>query len=170
MEMKDIPGYEGLYSINENGEVFSHYHKYRSNVGNSIRILKPGLSEGYPIVVLFKDKKGMSRKIHRLMAITYYPTDNQLLEINHKDGDRTNCKLSNLELCTRSHNIQHSYSVLKRVPVSGAQTPRSKMVLDTEMGIYYDSVSFAANAKGIKRSYLKNTIRLKGICRGMIYA
>lgn len=168
--MKDIPGYEGLYSINENGEVFSHYHKYRNNVGQSIRKLKPGVSEGYPVVNLYKNTKARSRKVHRLMAITFLNHTDPNLQINHINGDRMDCRLLNLELCTASQNIAHSYKVLNRQPISGSRTPRSKLVLDTQTGIYYDSVRFAAQAKGINRAYLKNAIRLKGIYRGLIYA
>lgn len=94
--MKDIPNYEGLYSITEDGQVWSYRKK---------RFLKPydnGI--GYQTVSLFKDKIGKQLLVHRLVAITYIPNPNNYPEVNHKDEKKWHNEVSNLEWCDHIYN------------------------------------------------------------------
>lgn len=94
-----IKGYGSRYAINEDGDVFSSY---------CMRILKPAIaSHGYPMVALWRPeaKKGQSRTIHSLVAETFIGPPPEGMEVRHKDGCRTNPKLSNLEYGTHSDNI-----------------------------------------------------------------
>lgn len=100
-ELKPIPEYEGLYSITEDGDVFGH--KYN-------RFLKPALNRrGYRRVDLYKNGKGRTSKIHRLVSITYIPNTENKREVNHIDGNKLNNHISNLEWCTRSENLKHAF-------------------------------------------------------------
>lgn len=103
-EFIPIQGYDGYYSINREGEVMSNHYG---------TILKHRLGTGYPRVVLYKPglrPKGLH--IHRLLAQHFIPNPLGLPQVNHKDGDRGNFKLDNLEWCTAAANIQHAYSTL----------------------------------------------------------
>ena len=70
---------------------------------------------GYPAVTLRDDKKarGVTCHIHRLLAITFIPTndkgDIKDLQVNHKDGNKINYHLSNLEWVTAQENCDHAY-------------------------------------------------------------
>ena len=68
------------------------------------RIMKPGLRAGYPSVSLYKSGKAKNFTIHRLVASAFIPNPNNLPCINHKDEDKTNCVVDNLEWCTFSYN------------------------------------------------------------------
>ena len=98
-----IPNYEGLYSINEKGSVFSHI---------SGKILKQHANHrGYLSVDLYKDGKMKKVVIHRLVALTYIPNPNNLPEIDHIDTDKQNNNVGNLRWCTRKENCNNPLSL-----------------------------------------------------------
>lgn len=98
---KDIKGYEGLYKISNTGLVSSlHYRK-----SNKEQILKCGSDkDGYLQVNLCKNGKHKNHKIHRLVAIHFIENPNNLPQINHKDENKTNNNVDNLEWCTNKYN------------------------------------------------------------------
>ena len=97
--MKDIKGYEGLYGITSCGKVWS----YRSK-----KFLKPiVIKNGYLQVNLHKDKECSHYYIHRLVSEAYIPNSENLPEINHKDENKTNNCLQNLEWCDHKYNINY---------------------------------------------------------------
>jgi hypothetical protein len=61
------------------------------------------------MVILSKNHKQRCCLIHRLVAETFIPNPNNLLEVNHKDGNKQNNDVTNLEWCTRLENIRHIY-------------------------------------------------------------
>lgn len=99
--MKPIPGYEKYYAATRDGKIFS----YRCN-----RFLKPAKTkDGYLQVSLVGDnKKQYSFKVHKLVALTYLDNPNDYTEINHKDFDRLNNSLNNIEWCNHYDNIKYS--------------------------------------------------------------
>lgn len=104
-EFVPIRDYETLYSINRQGDVMSHYYGI---------ILKHGEAAGYPKVTLYKLglKRPKTHHIHRLLAEAFIPNPDGLPQVNHKDGDRANFSLDNLEWCTNADNIRHAYREL----------------------------------------------------------
>ena len=97
--MKDITGYEGRYAITSCGKVWSY---------KSEKFLKPRPQKnGYFCVSLGKDGAFKNYLIHRLVAMTYLPIDYDLLEVNHKDEDKSNNALPNLEWCTHKANCNY---------------------------------------------------------------
>lgn len=99
--IKDFPNYK----ISNYGRVFS---KYKNG------LLKQSKDAyGYSQVNLNRH----SKKVHRLVAETFIPNPDNLPEINHKDEDKNNNKLSNLEWCTSTYNMNYG-NVLKRSALS----------------------------------------------------
>lgn len=101
--MKDVKNYEGLYAVTSCGKVWSYYSK---------KFLKPGATNnGYLQVILYKDGKMKHYKIHRLVAEAYIPNPENLPEINHKDENKTNNCLQNLEWCDHKYNINYGTKI-----------------------------------------------------------
>ena len=98
---KDIPGYEGVYQVSNTGKVRSL--NYRGT--GKTKILKQSTSKhGYKKVVLYKNKKGKTYLVHRLIAQTFIPNPNNWPQVNHKDENKTNNVAWNLEWCTSKYN------------------------------------------------------------------
>ena len=70
-------------------------------------ILKGGIDKGYPFVCLSVGKNQITKRVHRLVAEAFLPNPNELPEINHKDGNKQNNTIFNLEWCSRADNVKH---------------------------------------------------------------
>lgn len=105
-EWKDISGYEGKYMISNLGRVKSLPNRDR----NSIMILSPyenGIE--YKMVDLIKDGHQKHARVHRLVAKAFIDNPEDKPYINHKDGNRRNNIISNLEWCTQKENVRHAH-------------------------------------------------------------
>lgn len=106
---KDIRGYEGLYQISNFGRVKSLERLAKSNNNNYRRVKENFLKKhedknGYIKVSLNKNNKSKQYAIHRLVAKAFIPNPNNLPQINHKDENKQNNNLENLEWCTAKYN------------------------------------------------------------------
>ena len=103
IEWRDIKGYEGFYQVSNNGFV-------RSNIRQKTRggILRYSICHGYKRVILCKNGivKGVS--IHRLVAEAFLSNQHGYDIINHKDENKQNNTVDNLEWCKQSYNVQYS--------------------------------------------------------------
>jgi len=156
--MKTIRGFDS-YLIREDGYIYSNYTK------KLLALVKQ--NTGYLSVTLYKNKKGYVKPVHRLVAIAFIQNDNNYKCVNHKDGNRHNNNVSNLEWCTHSYNSLHSFRELGRViwnkgitsqnlsdSKKGSKNPAAKEVINIYSGFVYETISLAANDKNLS----KNTI------------
>ena len=105
-------------------EAFKTIHEYPdylvSDLGNILsvkgdRLLKPyKCSNGYLQVKLTSNGCTKGELVHRLVAKAFIPNPNNLAQINHKDEDRTNNRVENLEWCDQSYNMNYGTGNLKR--------------------------------------------------------
>jgi hypothetical protein len=98
MNYKDIEGYEGAYSVCDDGRVWS--------VKSQKFLKQTKQNKGYLYVSLCKDGVPMKRTVHRLVASAFI-TGSGI--VNHKDGNKENNNLSNLEVVNYSENNKHAY-------------------------------------------------------------
>lgn len=105
---KDIKEYEGLYIIDENGNI-----KNKDGYQKKINVAK----NGYCIVDLYKNNIRHTYTVHRLVAQAFLDNPYNLDVVNHKDGDKTNNCVSNLEWCDYSYNLKHAFNNNLRKPV-----------------------------------------------------
>lgn len=105
---KDIKDYEGLYKISTLGDVYSVNRK---------KLIYQSMDRyGYKQCLLYKNNKHKTKKIHRMVAEAFIPNTYNKPQINHKDGNRTNNRIDNLEWCNNSENQLHSYRCNGRIP------------------------------------------------------
>jgi hypothetical protein len=99
---KPVPGFEGLYEVSTEGAVRSLPGKKTHSKGRTLRLTAN--SYGYLVVGLRKDGKAKQFTVHRLVAMTFIPNPLELPQVNHKDEDKTNNHVENLEWCDAKYN------------------------------------------------------------------
>lgn len=118
---KDIKDYEGLYQVSNFGNV--RKLRFINNICNkekTFNITKYKQNRGYLKVILYKDGKYKNKLVHRLVAEAFLDNPNNYNDINHKDGNKENNNINNLEYCTKSYNMKHAFkNNLWKSPNSG---------------------------------------------------
>jgi hypothetical protein len=100
MKQINIEGFEG-YFVTEDGKVFSSKRGYWKEIAQSVQ-------RKYWAVKLWVSGKCKHIHVHRLLAITFIDNPENKPFVNHKDGDKLNCCVSNLEWVTRQENVDHA--------------------------------------------------------------
>lgn len=125
---KQIKGFENLYEISSDGEVHTlgNFPKLRNKVTGP---LKPGNNKGYRTVVLTDlNGKRHTKIVHRLVAETFLDNPLNLRCVNHKDEDKTNNCVHNLEWCTDQYNKEYSNKKIFRFKSSTGEIVETKNV------------------------------------------
>ena len=117
-EWKDIEGYNGDYQVSTFGRV-------KSFKKGKTMILKPQLRVDYLGVAISIDGKQKQRRVHVLVAQAFIPNPDNKPEVNHDDGHKFNCHVSNLYWATSSENMQHA--VRTGLKKSGVENPTAKI-------------------------------------------
>ena len=154
---KDIAGYEGLYSVSYLGEIQSHI---------TGKLLKHcNHSCGYKTVCLTKNKTKKTFYVHRIVATAFVKNKDNLQQVNHKDEDKRNNAVSNLEWCTAKYNTNHGTGPRRRVVNTDYKAMGNKLSkilssgrvkqfsLDGKFLNEYESASRASIAVSGKRNY-----------------
>lgn len=96
---KDIDGYDGKYQVSNWGKVKN------TETGN---VLTPYLNKkGYEKVDLYHGRTRRKFRVNRLVAMTFIPNVDNLPQVNHKDGNKLNNSVTNLEWTDNSGNMKH---------------------------------------------------------------
>ena len=135
-EWRNVKDYEGLYKVSNLGRVYS----VRRGT-----VMKQTLhSTGYRVVSLHKDMKTVVCYVHRLVANAFLPKEEGYYEINHKDEDKSNNAVDNLEWCTRVYNLNYGTAKYRKV----INNKKRRAVRCVETGKEYISVNSASRATG----------------------
>ena len=109
--MREHPYWKGYY-LTETGEVWSKIRRGKYPViqyDKPARLLSLKTDRNGYLSVIIGGRNGCRCRVHRLMLETYVPVSDSSLMCNHKDGDRSNNNLDNLEWVTNSENQLHRY-------------------------------------------------------------
>lgn len=101
---KDIPGYEGLYQASNLGNIKSlNYNNTKKE-----KLLKTKYDKrGYLAIELRNKGKRYYTRVHRLVAMAFIPNPNNYPQVNHKDENKENNNVDNLEWCTNDYNAHY---------------------------------------------------------------
>lgn len=154
---KPIKDFEGIYEITDKGEVVT--------LRRNSYVKKERISKGYKntkgyLVFDFRRRGGKVRPVHRLVAETFIPNPKNLPQINHKDGDKTNNCVENLEWCDNSYNQLHAFS--HNLQKRNFQHPNSKLK--------YEDVIYIKNnyQKGVLGHGVHSLAKKFNVCDGTI--
>lgn len=171
---KPIAGYEGLYEVSNLGRVKSieRYTEYKNcksthriGIKSKVngRVVKGLICCGYHYVGLAKEGVRKNYRVHRLVAMTFIPNPNNLPIINHKDENRLNNSVDNLEWCTQKYNANYgnarkklSESLTKNRGVKVVQKNREGQVIAE-----YKSIIEASRATGIPDENINKVVHKK---------
>ena len=132
---KDVKGYEGLYQVSNLGRI-----KSLGNLQNrKEKLLKINIRNGYCTTYLYKNNKKKSFLCHRLVAEAFISNPDNLPQVNHKDENKLNNCVENLEWCTAKYNVNYS---------------SAKPILCVETGIVYHSLTEVSEKYNIQLALL----------------
>lgn len=169
---KDICGYEGIYQVSNYGRIKALSLKVYSN--NKLLYIKKEKilslrteKHGYQSISLHKNNTSKRLLVHRLVAEAFIPNPENKTEVNHINGIKADNNVENLEWCTHSENVLHSYRVLKQKTNKpmlgrfGKDNPHSKAVVQIKDGVIvakFDSCREAMKITGCTH--------IDAVCRG----
>ncbi len=159
---KDIKDYEGKYQVSNIGNIRSlEYHNAKGI--KRIGLLRQAKDKkGYLRCALSKCSRLSTFKVHRLVATAFIPNPNNLPQINHIDGDKSNNKVNNLEWCDNSYNQKHAYSTGLNPTHAAHRTSVVLTHIHTGEILYFDQINKATAFLGRGRSHFLYLIK-KGI-------
>lgn len=142
---KPVPGYEGVYEVSDRGRV-KRITTWANNKTEKIRRLVVA-SNGYHQVSLSQNGIGKVFTVHSIVMEAFVGPRQDGLQVNHKNGIKTDNRLENLEYVTPGENVLHSYRALRRAPSiscgeqSGKSNLTEKQVLEIRHRYEAGSVS-----------------------------
>jgi len=157
---KEVKGYEGLYQISDKGNIYSITKN---------RLMKPGkCGNGYLKVVLCKSKHDhKNMMIHRLVAEAFLPNPEGKRTVNHKDGNKLNNSVSNLEWNTYSENLKHAYANnLNYWNEKKGHPKRPVLMIDKETG--KTMRRFESIGEAVRHFGDNNQSHIIDVCRGRV--
>lgn len=163
---KDIKGYEGLYQISNYGRVKSlpkkalrRYGTYRNVKERILKTSKAYEGWDYSNVVIRKDGIPKTKPVHRLVAEHFIPNPNNYDQINHKDENKLNNRVDNLEWCSQQYNS--NYGTVKKRISNKRKKPVLQFSLDGKFIAEYDSLKQLKEATGFDSGLVSC------VCRGI---
>ena len=158
---KDILGYEGLYQISNFGRIKSLERIVFSGKWGKQKVREKILKNcigttGYLKVCLNKDCKRKNFDVHRLVGINFLENKHKLKCINHKDEDKTNNFVSNLEWCTHKYNNEYNGRSLR---VAEKQRGNKRIKITGKNHYKYKDFCFYETFSTTRESFKKKCIK-----------
>lgn len=173
---KDIVGYENHYQVNELGQIRTLKNSSLQKAGT---ILKSQINKknGYVYQMVYKDGKQKLLRVHRVVANAFLPNPNNLPQVNHKNGNKNDNRVQNLEWCTQEQNMLHAFKIglakpsdkQKRAIAETNKAKRKAVVFKQGSNVQvFESISKASKETGLSISTISRYCR--GIRAGNIYS
>lgn len=163
---KDIKGYEGLYMVSSWGRIMSLPRGKGSSSTPKILSLRYDRN-GYARIALWKNNKGSEKKVHRLVAYAFLGNPPKgKTTVNHKDGQHSDNRATNLEWVSQLENNLHAIQVLKNRFVAVAKYDKDMNHLAD-----YESITAASKDAGAEKTNIVKACRAfpKKTCAGFFW-
>lgn len=154
--LKEIVGFEGIYAVSDQGRIYRISPLKPSP-------LKPSKSQAYQLVSLSKHNKRQTKRIHKIVARAFLGEVPEGMEINHKNGDKFDNRLSNLEYISRLENMNH----FKSIGLFRKRSPSTPIATAVEIRkCKADGMSYAEISKkfGVSTGVAFNIVKNKTRC------
>lgn len=160
---KDVIGYEGRYEVSNLGNVRSIVFQ-KNGKEKQLALLN---GKDYFLVRLYKDGKGSMKRVHRLVAEAFISNPNNYPVVNHKNWNKRDNRVDNLEWCTYSYNNwykpnkegEYSPHRKNRGKLHGKPFAKPKRVRCVETGEIFESISAAARFANVEQSNISRALR-----------
>lgn len=158
-----IPGYEGIYSAGSLGHIRSDRAATNSMPG---LVRKPYVHKktGYCVMNLSRHGIAVTHHVHRLIATAFIPNPNNLREVNHKDGNRQNNALDNLEWVSSKENKAHAISI-GLGPITGVRHHMAKLTPELAKIIRLSFTGRVGEPKEIAKKYGVSTTTIVSVLK-----
>lgn len=127
-EWRDIEGFDGFYQVSNTGKVRSCCNGGRVGGKGEWRLRALSANhDGYLKVRLEQGGKDLTKRVHTLVAEAFLPNPHGYNTVNHKDGNKTNNVVDNLEWADRSEQMIHAYKLGLKTPIRGSKNSQAKL-------------------------------------------
>lgn len=182
--IRPLPGYEGKYAVSQDGRVRSLKRTVMRSNGVPMTVrgrwLKPILREdGYLVVTLHDDDEEERKvRVHQAVAAAWLPAPaSDQLEINHRDGNKTNNAPMNLEWCTSSENKRHAvelgltryHTSARRAAQRDSALPKRKLDADQVAAIREQLTAGGVSMRAIAKQFGVADLTIRRIASGETY-
>jgi len=163
---KSVIGYEGIYEVSNKGEIRS----LESRWGKPCQLKQSTDKGGYKIVTLCKEKKHLTKTVHRVVATAFLGLS--WFDVNHKDGNKSNNHVENLEFVSKSQNTRHAIANGLFIPNTDkiAKEKRKKVIqinpFNNRTVNTFISAHDASKKTGYNRGNLSTACRLGTLANG----
>lgn len=160
---KEIPGYDGRYRVSDTGQIASNA------LGKWAIIRQSADGVGYRKVTLKLRRKATTRRVHRFVAEAFLPNPEKHPTVNHKNGDKADNRVDNLEWATQKTNNDHALAKGLNVKARGERIGTAKLTaskvleirrklaegqpqraLAAEYGVYHATIGWIATRRSWK--------------------
>lgn len=162
----DIPGYEGYYQISNKGRVKSlprwiHYSDGRVYFYDGVILKNKHDHGGYCAVELTINTNLETRKVHRLVAEAFIPNPDNLPQVNHKDENKDNNSVKNLEWCDQKYNNNYG-TRLKRLKNHCIENLGKAIIftkIDTGEKFYFQTIAEGSKSLNLDRRTVNRCLK-----------